>query len=204
MSDQTPHHFDNDEPSAVTELQVDVSHYQNVHSLGNRLARWLWGIVWLLLFRPSPKLFHAWRRWLLKLFGAKIGRGVHVYPSVKIWAPWNLRMDEHSCLAPNVDCYCVAPISIGAHSTVSQYSYLCTASHDFTRSALPLVTSPIVIEDQAWICADVFVGPGVTVGQGAVVGTRSNVTKDVEQWCVYAGNPARLIKKREMSDDNGA
>lgn len=201
MADQH-HHFEDEATSPVNELKVDVSHYHNIHSLGNRLARALWGIVWLLLFRPSPKPFHLWRRWLLKLFGAKIGRGVGVYPSVKIWAPWNLRMDDYSCLAPDVDCYCVAPISIGAHCTISQYSYLCTASHDFTRSSLPLVTAPIVIEDQAWVCADVFVGPGLTIGQGAVVGARSNVTKDVEEWCVYAGNPARLIKKREIRDDN--
>ena len=182
-------------------LKVDVSHYHNVHSLSNRLTRALWNLVWALLFRPSPKPFHAWRRFLLRLFGAKIGKGVHVHASVKIWAPWNLRMDDHSCLAPNVDCYCIVPLTVGAHSTVSQYSYLCSASHDFERSSMPLITAPIVIEDQAWVCADVFVGPGVTIGRGAVVGARSNVIKDVEPWTVAAGNPAKFVKKRVLRDD---
>ena len=107
-------------------------------------------------------------------------------------------MDEHSCLGADVDCYCVACIHIGAHATVSQYSYLCTASHDFHRSDMPLITAPIVIEDQAWVCADVFVSMGVTIGQGAVVGARSTVTKSIPPWTVAAGNPARVVKAREM------
>jgi putative colanic acid biosynthesis acetyltransferase WcaF len=178
--------------------RVNVANYHNVHPLSNRLARALWGVVRVLLFRPSPKILHFWRRGLLRLFGAKLGRGVHIYPSTKIWAPWNLRMDDHSCLSAEVDCYCVAPIRIGAHATVSQYSYLCTASHDFHRSDMPLITAPIVIEDQAWVCADVFVGMGVTIGQGAVVGARSTVTKDIPPWTVAVGNPARVVKSREM------
>lgn len=177
---------------------VDVANYHNAHPLSNRLARALWGVVWLLLFRPSPRILHCWRRGLLRLFGARLGRGTHIYPSTKIWAPWNLRMDDHSCLSANVDCYCVAPIRIGAHTTVSQYSYLCTASHDFHRSDMPLITAPIIIEDQAWVCADVFVSMGVTIGQGAVVGARSTVTKDVPPWTVAVGNPARVVRPREM------
>lgn len=185
-----------DKPST----KVDVSHYHNVHSVGNRIARSVWGVVWVLLFRPSPKVFHGWRRLLLRLFGARISRGVNVYPSVKVWAPWNLRMDEYSCMALNVDCYNVAPITIGAHTTVSQYSFLCAASHDFEQADMPLVTGPIVIADQVWICADVFVGPSVTVGQGAVVGARSTVMKDIMAWTVVAGNPARVVKQRVVRE----
>jgi putative colanic acid biosynthesis acetyltransferase WcaF len=180
---------------------VDISRYHNVHSVGNRVARVLWGVVWLLLFRPSPRPCHCWRRMLLRLFGAKIGKGVNVYPSCKIWAPWNLEMGDHSCLSFDVDCYCVAPIRIGANSTVSQYSYLCAASHDFTKAAMPLVTAPIVIEDQAWVCADCFVAMGVTIGQGAVVGARSNVTKSVPPWTVAAGNPAKVIRPRQITSE---
>jgi putative colanic acid biosynthesis acetyltransferase WcaF len=110
-------------------------------------------------------------------------------------------MGDYSCLAPDVDCYCVAPIRIGSHSTVSQYSYLCAASHDFTKSSMPLITAPIVIQDQAWVCADCFVAMGVTIGEGAVVGARSNVTKDVPPWMVAAGNPARVIKPRQISPE---
>ncbi len=181
-----------DEP----ESKVDVSDYRDVHSTGNRIVRAMWGVVWALLFRLSPRICHGWRRLLLRLFGARVGRGVHVYPSVKIWGPWHLRMADHSCLAPYVDCSCVAPITIGKHATVSQYTYLCTGSHDFEQSRMPLITAPIVIEDQAWVCACVFVAPGVTIGQGSVVGARSVVVKDVPRWTVVAGNPAKFIKER--------
>ncbi len=176
--------------------KVDVSNYRDRHSMTNRVVRALWGVVWALLFRPSPRIFHGWRRLLLRLFGARVGRGARAYPSVKIWGPWHLRMADYSCLAPHVDCNNVAPITIGKHATVSQYTYLCTASHDFEQPGMPLITAPIIIEDQAWVCACVFVAPGVTIGQGSVVGARSVVVKDVPRWSVVAGNPAKFIKER--------
>ena len=108
-------------------------------------------------------------------------------------------MGEYSCLSHFVDCYCVAPIKIGAHATVSQYSYLCTASHDIEDPQMPLVTAPITIGEGAWVTAGVFIGPGVTIGEGAVVGARSVVLKDVEAWTVVAGNPAKFIKNRQLS-----
>jgi putative colanic acid biosynthesis acetyltransferase WcaF len=162
--------------------------------------RALWGVVCTILFRPSPKFAHGWRRLLLRVFGARIERGAVIHPSVKIWAPWNLAMAKDSCLGPAVDCYNVAPIELGRRATVSQYSLLCAATHDFTSLQLPLVTSPITIQDFAWVCADVFVGPGVTVGEGAVVGARSSVYKNVEPWTVVAGNPARFMKARILGD----
>jgi putative colanic acid biosynthesis acetyltransferase WcaF len=182
----------------MSDARVDISYCPSPHSFKNKVARVLWKAVWLFLFRPSPTIFHGWRRFLLRLFGARIDKSVHVYPSVKIWAPWNLTMSEHSCLAPYVDCYCVAPIVIGAHSTVSQYSYLCAASHDFENPKMPLITSPIIIEEQAWIGADAFIALGVKIGQGAVIGARTSVFKDVQPWIVVGGNPAKFIKKREL------
>ncbi len=110
-------------------------------------------------------------------------------------------MEDHSCIGAFVDCYCVDVIRIGRLATVSQYAFLCTASHDYRDIRLPLVTKPIVIGAHAWIAADVFVGPGVNVGEGAVVGARSSVFKDVEPWCVVAGNPISLIRKREIRPD---
>ena len=118
----------------------------------------------------------------------------------EIWGPWNLVMEDYSSLGPQVDCYNVAPVRLGRSAMVSQYSYLCAASHDYTRKSLPLVKAPIVIEDLAWVCADVFVGPGVTIGQGAVVGARSSVFKDVAPWTLVAGTPARFVKARVMVD----
>ena len=170
-------------------------------SLANKLARAAWQVVWLLLYRPTPRLFHPWRCLLLRLFGAKLGRAVHPYPSARIWAPWNLEMGDHACLSEGVDCYCVAPIRIGAQTTVSQYSFLCTASHDYTRADMPLVTAPITIGERAWITADVFVGPGVTIGDGAVVTARSSVFTDIPPWVVARGNPAVPVKARVLQGD---
>jgi putative colanic acid biosynthesis acetyltransferase WcaF len=173
------------------------------HRIGtrNRLGRAAWNVVWLLLFRPSPIPLHGWRRLLLRLFGATIGPGAHPYPSCRIWAPWNLTMGPHSCLSHHVDCYSVAPIVLGEHATVSQYAYLCSASHDYTLKGMPLVAAPIRIGDWAWVTADVFVGPGVEIGAGAVVGARSTVIADVEAWTVVAGSPPRTIGRRVLSDD---
>jgi len=181
-------------------MSVDVSYCPSPHSLYNKLGRVIWGIVWLLLYRPSPRVFHGWRRFLLRLFGAKIGKGAHPYPSAKIWAPWNLEMGEHSCLSFYVDCYCVDKVRIGAHATVSQYSYLCTASHDFEHPNMPLVTAPITIGDGVWVAADVFVAPGVSIGEGAVVGARSSVFEDVPPWIIVVGSPARPIRKRQLRE----
>ena len=159
-------------------------------TLANRLRRVLWGLCWLFLYRPSPRPLHAWRRMLLRLFGARIAAGVHPYPGAKIWAPWNLTMETASCISDGVDCYCVAPVTIGAYATVSQYSYLCTGSHDYRVPSLPLIIAPIVIEADAWVAAAAFVGPGVRVGTGAIVGARSTITQDVPAWAVVAGSPA--------------
>jgi putative colanic acid biosynthesis acetyltransferase WcaF len=106
-------------------------------------------------------------------------------------------MDEHSCLSHFVDCYCVDRIHIGRYATVSQYSYLCNASHDYNLPQLPLVTAPIVIGDYAWLMADTFVGPGVTIGEGAVVAARSTVIRDIDAWIVVAGSPARRVGSRD-------
>ncbi len=177
-------------------MTLDLSAYRNRLGWRNQLGRALWGAVWLLLYRPSPRPLHGWRRLLLRCFGARVGRGAHPYPAARVWAPWNLEMGEHSCLADGVDCYCVARVTLGPHALVSQHSYLCSASHDYTDPAFPLVTAPIVIGARAWVAADAFVGPGVTVGEGAVVGARASVYRDVEPWTVVGGNPARFIKQR--------
>jgi putative colanic acid biosynthesis acetyltransferase WcaF len=177
---------------------VDVSRYASPLSRWNKLGRALWGVVWLLLFRPSPRPCFAWRRWLLRCFGARMGKGANVYSSCRVWAPWNLEMGDHSCLGFDVDCYCVDRVRIGAHATVSQYSYLCTASHDIRDPHMRLVTAPIAIGNGAWVCAGAFVGPGVVLGEGAVAAARAVVVKDVEPWAVVGGNPARFLGTREL------
>lgn len=185
----------------MSNYKVDISSYKNSLTRTNQIARFIWTVIWYVFARPLPRsLGNKWKICLLRLFGAKIHSKAKVYSSVRIYMPWNLEMEEHSCLSPEVDCYNVAKIKIGAHSTVSQKSYLCAASHDITLSHNPLITAPIIIEDQAWVAADAFIGPGVTIGQGAVVGARAAVFKDVEPWTVVGGNPAKFIKKREIKD----
>jgi putative colanic acid biosynthesis acetyltransferase WcaF len=164
----------------------------------NRIGRLLWRVTWLLFYRPTPRFMHGWRCFLLRLFGARIGRKVHPYPSCRIWAPWNLEMGDDSCMADDVDCYNVARISIGAGATVSQYSFLCTASRNYTDELMPLQVAPINVGDKAWITADVFVGPGVTVGEGAVITARSSVFTDIGSWVVASGNPAVAVRERRI------
>lgn len=184
--------------SAQCASQVDVAGYSSRFPLGNKVRRLIWSTAWLLLFRLSPRPCFAWRRALLRAFGASIGKNANVYPTTKIWGPWNLEMGDYSCLGPDVDCYCMARITLGASATVSQYSYLCTGTHDISDPHMKLVSLPISIGEGAWVCADVFIGPGVTMGEGAVAGARASVFKDVEPWAVVGGNPARFIKKRVL------
>lgn len=179
--------------------QVDLSLYCNRLGLRNKLRRTLWNITYILAFRPfCLSCFDSWRLFLLRLFGARLHPTAHIYSSVKIWAPWNLEMDAFSCLAPSVDCYNTDLIRIGKNTIVSQKSYLCASSHDISDPYFSLITAPIIIEDQVWIAADSFIGMGVTIHQGAVVGARSCVFKDVAPWTVVGGNPAKEIKKRTL------
>lgn len=162
----------------------------------NKAARGVWSVVWVLLYRPSPRLLPGWRRFLLRCFGARIGKGARPYPRAVIWSPWNLVMGDHSTLADGVDCYCVARIELGAHATVSQRAYLCAASRDIDHPANHLMTAPIVVERHGWVASEAYVGPGVTVGEGGVVAARAVVVRDVPAWTVVGGNPARPLRAR--------
>ena len=178
--------------------QIDISNKPSPHSVVNRILRILWFIVWIVFFRISPRPFHNWRRFLLLLFGAKLGKKAKVFSSVKVWAPWNLSMGNYSTIAPNVDCYSAAQISIGSHTTISQYSFLCAASHDFEDPNMVLTTNPINIGNEVWVCADVFIGPGVTIADGVVVGARSSVYNDLPKWMLCLGSPAKPVRKRKI------
>ena len=181
-------------------IQVSKEDCPSPHSFGNKVARVIWAVVWVTLFRCSPRICFGWRRMLLRLFGATIGKNARISPSVKVWGPWNLEVGEEAAIAHNTDCYCVDRLTIGNHATVSQYSFLCTASHDVTDPHMTLISAPIVVSDQAWVCAGVFVAPGVTLHEGAVAGARAVVTKDVERWTVVAGNPAKVIRRRVLAE----
>ena len=165
-------------------------------SRANRVARFLWGIVYTLLFRTSPRPLHAWRTFLLRLFGAKIGAGSHFYPHCRVWAPWNLVCGEHCGVADEATIYNPSEVILGNYCTISQQAYLCGASHDHSDPDFPLISASIAIESHAWICARATVQMGVTVREGAVLGLASLATKDLEPWTIYGGIPARKIKER--------
>lgn len=168
-------------------------------TFSNKARRALWWVVWLCLFRPSPVLFHFWRRMLLRLFGARVGRDAHPYPSAWVWAPWNLTMGDGSCLGEGVDCYSAAPIVLGTNAIVSQRAYLCAASHDIRKPGMPLLTGGIIIGDGAWVAAEAFVGPGVELGRRGVVAARAVVTRHVPAETVVAGNPATAVAQRSVN-----
>ena len=187
--------------TSTSRVRVDRSACPSPHSFANKIARAAWGLVWLVLFRPSPWFWHAPRRFFLRCFRAQVGRAVQIMPSARIWAPWNLVLGDHATISHGVDLYSVDRIEIGAHATVSQRSFLCTASHDVDHPNMPLVAAPITIGPGAWICAEAYVHPGVTIGTDAVAGVRAVVLHDVPPRQVVGGNPARFIRERNVRAD---
>lgn len=172
-------------------------------SLKTKIKRALWNTLSLFLFKPfGTKLFRFWRIILLKLFGAQIRWDSEVYSSVKIWAPWNLKIGHRACLGPEVICYNQDLVILEDDVIVSQYSYLCTASHDvnmLNTAHDSLMTAPILIKEKAWIGSKAFIGLGVCIGKAAVVGATASVYKNVEDYHVVGGNPARFLKKRILN-----
>lgn len=166
----------------------------------NRFARQAWGIVWVLFFRPSPRPLHMWRRILLRLFGAKLGRHVHVYPSARVWAPWNLEIGNFVGVGDGANLYSMAKITIADYTVISQGTHLCAGSHDFETPNFQLIAAPIKIGSRVWLCTESFVGPGVTIPDGNVIGARSVVSKSLlDEWCVWAGVPVRKIRARDKN-----
>ena len=179
-------------------IQGNDPYTQPSFSFRNRMARALWGVVWMFFFRPSPRPFHAWRRFLLRLFGARIGKHVNVYPGVKIWAPWLLTIGNRVGIASGVTLYNMAPIVIGDHCVISQGAHLCCGTHDIDSSNFQLVARPIMLASHVWVCAEAFVGPGVMLAEGCVLAARGVLIKSVHApWTVWAGNPAAMKRMRK-------
>ena len=167
-------------------------------SRGELILRWIWLLVEGSLFRWSPRPFHAWRAALLALFGAKIEstREVVIFPTVRVHFPWKLELQPRSMIGPRVTIYNLAPVTLEFGANVSQNCHLCAGTHDFNRWSMPLVAQPITIGRNAWVAADVFVGPGVTIGELCVVGARSVVVRDLPPRMVCAGHPCRPLHER--------
>lgn len=171
--------------------------YRSINTtLPSRIGRAIWGLVWLCLFRPTPRPMHAWRAGLLRLFGARLGRNCHVYAGARIWAPWNLICGNGVAIADGVEIYNPAPVTLGHHVIVSQQAFLCGASHDYCDPAFPMIVAPIRVSTYAWIGSRATVQMGVTVGEGAVLALGAIATHNLDPWSVYGGIPARRLKSR--------
>ncbi|MCR1025186.1 putative colanic acid biosynthesis acetyltransferase [Cellulophaga baltica] len=181
--------------------EISMKSTRHKFSITNKVGRVAWGITYVILFKPfKPRFLRKWRTFILRLFGAKASWNCNISASARIWAPWNLEIGEFATIGPYVDCYNQGFITIEKNATISQKSYLCASSHDYTSKYHNLYLDPIIIKEKAWVAADSFIGPGVTIGEGVVVGARAAVFKDVDPWTVVGGNPAKFIKKREILD----
>ena len=173
--------------------------YVDVMPKGMKRRRLVWMLAWAMLAKWMPFFIgRKWRVWLLTAFGMKLQGRMSVYPRAKIYAPWNLEIGSRVAIDDEVNLYCVDKIKIGTKVTISREAFICTAGHDITTAAMPLVTKPITICDGVWIGARATVMPGVTIGEGAIVAANAVVTKDVAPWTVVGGNPAKMIKMREL------
>jgi putative colanic acid biosynthesis acetyltransferase WcaF len=186
------------------DLKVQTFYTRSGWPLGVKVKRALWGPFKLLFLRGTGRWLSPVRIAALRLFGAQIEMPVLIMDGVLVWHPWSLTLKRYAALGRGVEVYNYAHITIGEQAIVSQGTYLCSASHDFEVPTMPLVYRPITIGAQSWVAANCFVGPGVTVGEGAVVGAHSVVVKDVPNWTVVAGNPARVIGPRRLKSQAGA
>jgi putative colanic acid biosynthesis acetyltransferase WcaF len=169
-------------------------------TVGNRLFRVVWGAAWLLLARWTPAPLHGWRRLVLRAFGARVAPGVQVYGSVRIWHPGNLEIGENTMIGRSVTVYNQGRITIGARTMISQRAHLCASTHDVNDPHFQLQLRPIRIGNQCWVAAEAFVGPGVTMSDGAVLGARGALFTDAEPMGIYRGNPATKVKIRRLRD----
>jgi len=161
----------------------------------------LWWIVQALFFKTSPQVMYGWRRFLLRLFGAKIGKKVIIRPTVTITYPWKIKIGDYCWIGDHVELYSLGQIEIEKNAVVSQKSYLCTGSHDYLQEDFPIYQKPIKICEEAWVSTDVYIAPGVTIGKGSVIGARSTVFKDIPENKVCFGSPVKIIRDRISAKD---
>tara|TARA_X000001036_G_scaffold86407_3_gene78454 strand:- start:4213 stop:4755 length:543 start_codon:yes stop_codon:yes gene_type:complete len=167
------------------------------YSLQEKVWRLLWAIVQATFFRYSFHTWNGWRIFLLNSYGAKIDSTCVIRRTIKVECPWNLTVERNSCLGDGVIVYCLGKVSIGEHVSISQHAHICAGTHDFNSKDMPLLRQPITIENDVWIAADAFVGPNVTIGEGAILGARGVAMRDLDPWTIYSGNPAVIRRTRE-------
>jgi putative colanic acid biosynthesis acetyltransferase WcaF len=166
------------------------------YGAAEKAGRIAWAAVQATLFAGSFHTWYRWRAFLLRRFGATIHPTARIRRTVRVECPWNLTVGEDTAVGDRVLLYCLGPVTLGARVSVSQGAHLCAGTHDYRSRSMTLLRPPITVGDDAWICADAFVGPGVTVGAGAILGARAVAMKSVEPWGIHAGNPAVMVKPR--------
>lgn len=182
-------------------MSVDLSRSVTRWPVRFKVRRGLWTYLIEPLVRWLPKAMSPLRIAALRAMGAKIGPHCLILPGVRVLMPWNLQLEDHVAIGEGVNIYNFAPVRIGRMTVISQFTYLCTGSHDYRKSDMPLTFDRITIGQQVWVAASVFVAPGVSIADGVVVGAMSMVSRTLsEPWSVYAGNPCRKIKARELRD----
>ena len=164
--------------------------------LRDKIRRLFWGFAWGTLCRYTPRPLHAWRCFILRLFGAKIGKNNFIYPSTRIWAPWLLETEDVVTLGAETEVYNPGGIFLGHHTIISQGAYICGATHDYNSADFTYVKKLIVMEPYTWICARAVVLPGVRCGRGSVLGAAAVTSRNMDPWTVYAGNPAKPVTRR--------
>ena len=161
-----------------------------------KVARLVWAIVQVMFFRFSFTTWFGYRNRLLRLFGADVHPSCRIRRLARFECPWNFSAGANTSIGDGAMIYCLGPVKLGERVTISQNAHVCAGAHDYTKPEMPLLRPPIMIESDVWIAADAFVGPNVTVGEGAILGARGAAFGDLEPWTIYGGNPARPIKSR--------
>ncbi|MBX9689142.1 MAG: putative colanic acid biosynthesis acetyltransferase [Candidatus Obscuribacterales bacterium] len=190
------------EESKLFTYENSSSRHQSPRALKEILLCEIFQLVWFLFCSFSPRPLNRWRTLILRIFGAKLEGNPKIHPSCQIAIPWNLSMAAGSSIGARANIYNLAQISIAENATVAQETFLCTGTHKFDDPLLPLQTAPIKIGKEAFICARAFVLPGVTIGDGAIVGAQALISRDIPDWSVWAGNPAKEISKRSFTRKN--
>jgi putative colanic acid biosynthesis acetyltransferase WcaF len=187
---------DHDAGHVGSDAELPDARHISAYSAREKIGRMLWAIVQVTAFRGSFHNWYRWRAWVLGAFGAKVHPTARIRRTVRIECPWNLSIGESSSVGDRAILYCLGPVTIGSRVSISQHAHICAGSHDYTRPEMTLLRPPIEIESDAWIAADAFVGPNVTVGEGAILGARGVAFKNLSPWMIYAGNPARELRPR--------
>jgi putative colanic acid biosynthesis acetyltransferase WcaF len=179
----------------MSTLDIESNRSASKYTRKELFFRILWGFG-KVVFRLTPRPCFSLRRAILRVFGAKLGSNVNIYPSALIYYPWNLKIGEDSSIGEWALVYNLGKVTIGARTTISQRVHLCAGTHDYQNLSMPLIKPPIEVGDDVWVCADAFIGPSVSIGERAIVAAAAVVVKDVENATIVGGNPAKFIKLR--------